>query len=185
MFATVIFAGSLEFVLVGLVTAAAPLSQIAVAAFLVNVRHIFYALTFPMHQVHGTRAKIYSSFTLTDEAYALTMSPEAKGWSRRRILAVQAPFQVMWITSATLGALAGGLIPSSVVGLNFASTAFFLVLAVEAHQAGRDVPGVLVAVGVALCARAAVGDAMLAVAMGAFAVFLLIRFTLTSPRSHA
>lgn len=61
VFSTVIFAGSLEFILLGLVVAAAPLATIALTAFLVNFRHVFYALSFPMRRVHGVGAKIYST----------------------------------------------------------------------------------------------------------------------------
>ncbi len=38
VFGTYIFAGSLEFLLVGMMTAVAPLTQIALSAFLVNFR---------------------------------------------------------------------------------------------------------------------------------------------------
>src|SRR5438046_9493539 len=57
VFSCVIFAGSLEFLLIGLTAAAAPLAQIAVTAFLVNVRHVLYALPFPLHRVEGRPAR--------------------------------------------------------------------------------------------------------------------------------
>src|SRR5215203_2405144 len=57
-----VYAGSLEFLLVGLVAAAAPLSQIAVTAFLVNFRHVFYALSFPLHRVRRKTGKAYGTF---------------------------------------------------------------------------------------------------------------------------
>ncbi|MFH8659333.1 AzlC family ABC transporter permease [Streptomyces afghaniensis] len=41
--AALIYGGSFEFLLIGMVTAAAPLASIAVAAFLVQARHVFYA----------------------------------------------------------------------------------------------------------------------------------------------
>lgn len=41
------YAGSAEFVLVGLMTAGASLSTIAVTTALVNFRHVFYAFSFP------------------------------------------------------------------------------------------------------------------------------------------
>src|SRR5690349_24900792 len=56
VFATVVFAGSLEFLLLGLVTGGASLASIALAALLVNFRHVFYALSFPAaprHRVAG------------------------------------------------------------------------------------------------------------------------------------
>src|SRR5215510_10795953 len=75
VFSSVIFAGSFEFLLIGFAVAAAPLAPIALTAFLVNSRHVFYALSFPLDQVEGKTGKIYSTFALTDEAYAFTTSP--------------------------------------------------------------------------------------------------------------
>ncbi|WP_151482066.1 AzlC family ABC transporter permease [Streptomyces albicerus] len=178
VFAAVVFAGSLEFLLIGLATAMAPLSQVAVTALLVNFRHVFYALSFPMHQVHGPLAKTYSTFTLTDEAWALTTAPEAQSWSRRRILAIQATFQVNWVGSVTLGALGGALVPDSVVGLQFAVIAFFLVLAIDAVRATRSVPIPLAAVVSALIGHGLFGTQMLVPALAMFTGFLLIRYAL-------
>lgn len=178
VFAAVVFAGSLEFLLIGLVTAMAPLSQVAVTAFLVNFRHVFYALSFPLHRIHGPLAKTYSTFTLTDEAWALTTAPEAQTWSRRRILAIQATFQVNWVGSVTLGALGGGLIPDSIVGLEFAVSAFFLVLAIDAIRVTRSAPIPLVAVASALIGYGLFGTQMLVPALAIFTGFLLARYVL-------
>jgi predicted branched-subunit amino acid permease len=46
VFASVIYAGSLEFLLLGMVLAVMPLASVAMTAFLVNFRHIFYAWRF-------------------------------------------------------------------------------------------------------------------------------------------
>ena len=178
VFAAVVFAGSLEFLLIGLVTATAPLTQVAVTAFLVNFRHVFYALSFPLHRVHGPLAKTYSTFTLTDEAWALTTAPEAQSWSRRRILAIQATFQVNWVASVTLGALGGTFIPDSIVGLDFAVTAFFLVLAIDAFRVTRSVPLPLAAVASALIGYSLFGSHMLVPALTTFTGFLLARYAL-------
>lgn len=184
VFATVIFAGSLEFLILGMVVTVAPLASIAATAFLVNFRHVFYALSFPLHQVHGRGAKLYSTFTLTDEAWALTTSPEAQTWSRRRILAIQACFQVAWIGGVTAGALGGTLIPDNIVGLDFALTAFFLVLAIDAYRLSKNVPIPLVALGCALTGYLLFGDGMLVAAMILFALFLLARFLIKQRRTH-
>lgn len=184
VFATVIFAGSLEFLILGMVVAMAPLASIAATAFLVNFRHVFYALSFPLHQVHGRGAKIYSTFTLTDEAWALTANPEAQTWSRRRILAIQAFFQVAWLFGVTAGALGGTLIPEGVVGLDFALTAFFLVLGIDAYRIRRSVPLPVVAFGCALIGYLVFGDGMLVAAMTLFAAFLLARYAIKRRRSH-
>jgi 4-azaleucine resistance transporter AzlC len=182
VFATVVFAGSLEFLLIGLVTVMAPLSQVAVTALLVNFRHVFYALSFPLHRVHGPVAKTYSTFTLTDEAWALTTAPEAQTWSRRRILAIQATFQVGWVGGVTVGALAGTLVPDSIHGLRFALTAFFLVLAVDAFSVTRHVPAPLAAIACAVLAHGLFGTQMLIPALTMFTVVLLVPYGLQRRR---
>jgi 4-azaleucine resistance transporter AzlC len=184
VFATVIFAGSLEFLILGMVVAMAPLASIAATAFLVNFRHVFYALSFPLHQIHGRRAKVYSTFTLTDEAWALTASPEAQTWSRRRILAIQACFQVAWVGGVAAGALGGTLIPEGVVGLDFALTAFFLVLGMDAYRVHRNLPLPLFALGCALTGHLIFGEGMLVAAMILFLAVLLLQFALSQRKSH-
>lgn len=176
VFAGVIFAGSLEFLVLGLVTAAAPLATIASTAFLVNFRHAFYALSFPLHQVRGRGRRAYSTFALTDEAWALTSSSVAQGWSSRRILALQSTFHMSWVASVTVGALAGNLIPDSVVGLDFAMSAFFLVLALEAFLVRRQAPLPIVALVCSLVSYLLFGDGMLPMAMGSFIVIVIAAF---------
>ena len=183
IFASVIFAGSLEFLLLGLVTALAPLGQVAAAAFLVNFRHVFYAMSFPLHRVPGVAAKAYSTFALTDEAYALTARPEAQTWSRARILGLQAFVHCFWAGSVTLGALGGTLIPPGVAGLDFAVTALFVVLGIDAFRACRDVPATIVAVVCALVGHVLFGEQMLVAAMGLFTLFLLARYLIARRRA--
>lgn len=174
VFAAVVFAGSLEFVLIGLVSTATPLGHIAVTALLVNFRHVFYALSFPLHRVHGRWARAYSTFALTDEAWALTARPEAQTWSRARILAIQATFQVGWVGGVTLGALGGNLVPDSVVGLQFALSAFFIVLTIDAFRATRRVTPVLAGIGCALLSATVFGADLLVPALTGFIAVLVV-----------
>lgn len=98
----------------------------------------------------GQGAKIYSMFALTDEAYALTLQAERNNYSSTRILAIQGLLHASWTTSVLAGALLGSLIPESIKGLEFAVTALFAVLAIEAFTAYRSVPLSLLAATVAL-----------------------------------
>lgn len=91
-----IYGGSFEFLLIGMVTAAAPLVSVAVSAFLVNLRHVFYALSFPLDRVEGRLGKAYSTFALCDEAYALTAGRQARSWSSRRIFWLQLFMHLYW-----------------------------------------------------------------------------------------
>ncbi len=176
LFTGVIFAGSLEFLLVGMILAAAPLASVALTALLVNFRHVFYALSFPLHRVRSRGLRVLSTYVLCDEAWALTAHPEARTWTGARILGVQAVFYVNWVVSATVGVLAGSFIPSSVVGLDFAITAFFLVLGIDAFRARRSVPVPLLALVCAMLFAVFAGDAMILPAMGAFVAVLLVSY---------
>lgn len=176
VFTSTVYAGSFEFLLVGLVGIAAPLATIATTALLVNVRHVFYALSFPLHRVRGRAGRAYSTFALTDEAYALTTSEEAKLWPGGRILLLQLFLQLYWVGGATVGALLGSLIPDSVKGLDFAMTALFAVLALEALRNWReDVPTPVLALVSALAARLFFPGEMLLAAFTLLTAGLLAR----------
>lgn len=174
LFTAVIYAGSFEFLLVGLALTAAPLATVALTAFLVNVRHVFYALSFPLHRVHGRLARTYSTFALTDEAYALTTGEQARSWSSARILCLQAFMHLYWVGGATTGALLGSLIPDRVTGLDFAMTALFAVLALDAVAERRgDLPTPVLALLSALAARLVFPSQMLLATFTLFTAALL------------
>ncbi|MFF4410187.1 AzlC family ABC transporter permease [Streptomyces sp. NPDC001404] len=187
LFTAVIYAGSFEFLLVGLVSAAAPLATVALTALLVNVRHVFYALSFPLHRVNGRLAMAYSTFALTDEAYALTTGAQARSWSGTRILWLQGFMHLYWVAGATAGALLGSLIPGTVHGLDFAMTALFTVLALDAISERRnDLPTPVLALLSALVARLVFPGQMLLAAFALFTAALLTQNLITSKRpSHA
>lgn len=185
IFSGLIYAGSLEFLFLGLVLATAPLAQIALTAFLVNFRHVFYALSFPLHQIKGTAARAYSTFALSDEAYAVTAHKAAQSYSSRRILLLQGFIHLYWAGGATAGALLGSMVPARVTGLNFAVTALFTVLAIDAFRAHRDLPALGLAVICALIGRFALPGAMLPAAFLMFTTGLLIRYTLATRRRRS
>ncbi|MBM7365714.1 AzlC family ABC transporter permease [Gordonia hydrophobica] len=182
--AAVVFAGSMEFLLVGLLAAAAPFAQIAVSTLLVNFRHVFYALSFPLHQVGGRGWKAYSTFSLTDEAYALTATPEAQTWSRARIITIQASFHAAWVGCVAAGAGLGTMIPPSVVGLDFAVTALFLVLGIEAYKVRRSVSIPVLALGCALIAGLVSKQHMLLIAMALFIAALIGSYLVQKRRNR-
>jgi 4-azaleucine resistance transporter AzlC len=177
-----VYAGSMEFLAVGLLVAVTPLAQIAVTTLLVNFRHVFYALSFPLQRVRGGGARLYSMYALTDESYALTASKPPETLSGARILWLQALCQTYWVTGSVAGALAGSLLRIDLTGLGFTLTALFVVLAMDAVRVERDLPGPLLAFLCALVALAVVPGQMLVVAMSLFVVTLVGRFLLQRGR---
>ena len=174
--AAFVFAGSMEFLLVGLLVAVAPLAQIAVSTFLVNFRHVFYALSFPLHRVNGLGWKAYSTFALTDEVYAVSATPAANSWTRTQIMSIQITFHAVWISCVTAGAGVGVLLPPQIVGLEFAVTALFVVLAMEAYKVRKSAPIPVIALLCALVGAVISAEHMLVISMSLFVAVLIVSF---------
>ena len=140
IFSTVIYAGSMEFLAIGLIAAVTPLASVAAATLLVNFRHVFYGLSFPLHRIRSRLGRLYGVYALTDESYAIVAPKAREQLTGTRILTVQVLCQLMWVVSGTVGALIGAVLPEGLAGLEFALTALFAVLAIDAFRANRDVP---------------------------------------------
>lgn len=183
IFSLTIYAGSLEFLAIGMLLAVTPLASVAMAAFMVNFRHVFYGLSFPLHRVRGRAAKLYSMYALTDEAYAVAATKDPERMSSSRILWIQVLCQVYWVSGGVVGALAGAALPGQLRGLEFALTALFAVLAIEAFRAKRDIPTPVLALLSALAALLIAREQMMVVAMALFTAALLVRFWLGARRA--
>ncbi|WP_432890145.1 AzlC family ABC transporter permease [Kribbella sp. CA-245084] len=171
------FAGSVEFILVGMLAAAAPIAAIAMTTFLVNSRHLFYGLSFPLHRVNGWR-KAYSVFALCDEAYAIITGKEPDTLTSGRILWTQLGLHASWATGALLGGLAGETFLGEVHGLDFILTALFVVLAIDAFRAHSDKRSLALAAGSAIAAQLLAPGSMILVAMTVFSISLVVRHRL-------
>lgn len=174
-----IYAGSMQFAAIGLLTAAfAPLSALLLTL-MVNARHIFYGLSMlePFRKMGAL--KPYMIFSLTDETYSLfcgVRPPEEvdQKWFYFFIAALD---QIYWIIGSCLGAAAGNLIPFDSTGIDFAMTALFLVIFVEQREnAGSRLPALL-GIGItALCLAVFGPDKFLLFSMaGILAALLLFR----------
>jgi 4-azaleucine resistance transporter AzlC len=184
LFSVFIYAGSLEFLAIGLVVALTPLAQIALATVLVNFRHVFYALSFPLHAVRGRAARTYSMYALTDEAYALAHHIPPEERTTARILWMQVFCQSYWVLGGILGAGLGEVLPSIPSGMGFALTALFVVLAIDAHRVTKDVPSPLMALACALVALLVAPGQMLVVAMLLYLGALTVRYRIAVRRRH-
>ncbi|MTE19478.1 branched-chain amino acid ABC transporter permease [Streptomyces sp. TRM43335] len=140
-----IYAGSIEFLAVGFMVAGLPIYQVAFTSLIVNFRHIFYGLSFPIERLRTRTQKVYGVFALTDETYGITTAGPGMDLTGRQITILQAVSHVWWFLGALLGSLIGQVIPDSVKGFEFALTAMFLTLAVNAVRSRRSVGLVLLA----------------------------------------
>lgn len=176
IFSIVIYAGSMEFLALGLIAAVTPLASVAAATLLVNFRHVFYGLSFPLHAIRSKVGRMYGIYALTDESYAIVAPKSRDGLTGTRVLTVQILCQAAWVVSGAIGALVGSVLPDGLTGLEFALTALFTVLAIDAFRANGDIPAPALALVCGLVALLVAKDQMLVIGLGLFVVGLLVRF---------
>ena len=128
-----IYAGSMQYVAVGLLTSAAGLLTTAMATFVVNARHLFYGISM-VDAYKGTgKKKPYLIFALTDETYSLVSREKLPdGIDKQKYYLLVSLFdQCYWVTGTALGSLAGALLPINYEGIDFVLTALFVTIFVE------------------------------------------------------
>ena len=178
VFSVVIYAGSMEFLAISLVSAGiGPLSA-AVTGFMVNFRHIFYGLTFPREAIRGRAGRVRGGHGvgLVCERVGGIGPPGSLGGAR--VLTIQVLCQALWVLPGIVGALAGRVIPPDVTGMEFALTALFIVLGWEAFRNNRDVFLPAVAAALAVASAVLVPGQMLMVALVLYFLILVLRFRL-------
>ena len=182
LLSALVFAGSVEFLMVGMVSAGTSLASIALTVFLVNARHLVYGLSYPLHSVKGFWAKALAIHTLCDEAFALNSGPDRNERSGARILWVNVLIYVSWILSVIFGYVLGASFLSDLKGVDFVMVAIFTVLAMDGYRANPDrVTALFVAVSVAIALIFA-PSSFLVVALGSYVVLLLARFPVAKRR---
>ena len=180
IFSILIYAGSMEFLAIGLVTGGVGPVSAAVTAFMVNFRHIFYGLTFPRRAIKNKLGIAYSTYALTDESYAIVSADQDRNPSGAKILTIQLLCQSLWVIPGTIAALIGQAIPQGIHGMDFALTALFVVLAWESFKANRDYSLPVIAGLFAIDAAVLAPGQMLIIALTLCFLVLLLRNS--SPR---
>lgn len=135
-----IYAGSAQFLCVGLLAAGAGLLQTAILTFVLNFRHFFYGLSMIAKYRNTGKSKIYLIFGLTDETYAIlsTANPPEGIPLEKYYLTVTLLNHLYWVVGSVLGTCIGNVIRFNTRGLDFAMTALFTVLAVEQWKTRKD-----------------------------------------------
>lgn len=182
LLSALVFAGSVEFLMVGMISGGASVASIALTVFFVNARHLVYGLSYPLHRVKGRWAKLFAIHTLCDEAFALNSGPDRNERSGARILWVNTLIYVSWILSVVLGYVLGASFLNDLKGVDFVMVAIFTVLAMDGYRANPDrVTALFVAVSAAIALIFA-PSSFLVVALGSYVVLLLARFPVAKRR---
>ncbi len=135
-----IYAGSLEYALINLMSQHASLLSVFFTSLAVNARHIFYGISM-LKKYLKIRLKPLVIFTLTDETYSLVCeSNEEEDY----YIYVSILDYFYWLTGSVIGGLAGSLIPFSMEGVEFSLTALFVTIFVDQWLNNKDHQGALI-----------------------------------------
>ena len=128
-----IYAGSMQYVAVSLLTSGASLISVALTTLMVNARHLFYGISMIDKYEGAGKKKVYLVFSLTDETYSILCSDDIPEnldphWYRFFLSMFN---QSYWIFGCVLGSLVGTIFTFDTAGIDFSMTALFVTVFVE------------------------------------------------------
>lgn len=124
----VMFTGASQFALVGILGGGgAPFAALA-AALLLGLRNAFYGVAISARlRPRGLRRLLTAHFVI-DETTAMTVAQRAPEAGRQAFWATSISLCSMWVLGTAVGALVGGSIDTTALGLDAAAPAIFLAL---------------------------------------------------------
>ena len=149
----IVYAGSIQFVLVEFLSGGTGFLTVAVMTLLINSRHAFYGLSF-VEKFRKMKTYPYMIFSLTDETYSLLCSLKVpEGIDEKKAMFLIALFdQLYWVTGSVLGAALGQVLPFDMTGIDFAMTALFVTIFVDQwREAKSHLPAIVGLCSAAVC----------------------------------
>lgn len=175
---TFIYAGSMQYVGVGLLAGGAGIAATALTTLMVNARHLFYGISMVDAYKQAGKMKPYLIFALSDETYSLVARPVLPdGVDRIGYCFLITLFdQLYWVLGSALGSLLGNL-PIDFTGIDFALTALFVTIFVEQWLSTQNhIPALVGVVSAVVCLLVFGADSFLIPTMILIAaIFILMR----------
>ena len=151
---TLIYAGSMQYVGIGLLSGGASVITTIITTFMVNARHLFYSISMIDKYKDSGKYKPYLIFALTDETYSLLCEDDdipREEINRYRFF-VSLFDQCYWVAGSVIGSLLGSVIRFSTAGIEFSMTALFIASFTEQWLASGDhKPAVIGLVSTVIC----------------------------------
>lgn len=150
----IVYAGSMQFIAINLLVSGAGLIEIAIMTLFVNIRHLFYGLSFIDKFKTMGKKKTYMIFSLSDETYSLLCSSKAPEGVDDNLYLFSIAFlnQIYWLIGTFIGSIAGSLITFDTTGIDFAMTALFVVIFIEQWTTFKThVPALIGIVSTVVC----------------------------------
>lgn len=182
--AMLIYAGSVEFIIAGLlVMPFAPLNALLISL-MVSGRQVFYGISMLEKFRDTGRKKWFLIASLVDKAFSLNYLADIpkhidKAWF---MFWVSLFLYLYWIIGVSLGAIAGRFLPFDLTGIEFAMTALFLVIFAEQWLKENNHESSLLGLGISFTALLLFGKShfLLPTLLGIWIALTLRRKALTA-----
>lgn len=135
-----IYAGSMQYVGVELLSGGATLISAVLMTLMVNARHIFYGVSMIEKYRNTGKRKPYLIFALTDETYSLVCDPNLPEEidSKNYYFLVSILNQCYWVSGSFFGGFLGSALHFNTTGIDFSMTALFVVIFVEQWESTKQ-----------------------------------------------
>ena len=183
-----IYAGSMQYVAVSLLTSGASLLTAALTAFVVNARHLFYGISMIDTYKDSGKKKPYLIFGLTDETYSLVSQTQVPDNCSRigYCFWVTLFDHCYWVLGTLLGGLAGTILHINYEGVEFSLTALFVTIFVEQWLSTKKHGPAIVGVAATTLSLVIFGkDVFLIPSMAAIAACLIMMQRTGKETEHA
>lgn len=134
LIAILVYAGSAQFIISGMLAVQSPISAIIFTTFLVNLRHFLMSLSVAAYfKQNSLLNSIGIGSLLTDESYGVLMTAiqEKKPVTPKWVHGLNTTAYLTWISATVVGGFVGSWLPNpEVFGLDFALVAMFIGLVV-------------------------------------------------------
>ncbi|GGN99531.1 azaleucine resistance protein AzlC [Saccharibacillus kuerlensis] len=147
-----IFAGSMEFVAVGLLLGPFNPLGALLLTLMVNARHLFYGISM-LEKYKGTGwKKPYLIFGMCDESFSINYSARIpshidRGWYQFFVTLLNHSY---WVAGAMIGSVLGSFVAFDLQGLEFVMTALFVVIFVEQWMKEKVHDSALLGIGISV-----------------------------------
>lgn len=141
-----IYAGSMQYVGIELLSSGASFISIALITLLVNARHIFYGISMLENYKNTGKYKPYLIAALTDETYSLVCGKDFPDYIDRKkyYLYLSIFNHFYWVLGSFIGSILGSTFSFNTTGIDFSMTALFVIIFVEQWEKTKNhLPAIL------------------------------------------
>lgn len=139
LMSTFIYAGSMQYVAIDLLTSGASLITAFLMTIVVNIRHLFYGIGMLEKYQKLKKHMVYDILALTDETFSIVCNKNTADLDPEDYYFCLSLFnQFYWVTGTLIGNILGDIMPFNYAGIDFSMTALFIIITVSQWENSKD-----------------------------------------------